>query len=81
MYKGMRVRIEMVREGVSDKGQSLKSPEEVAEFLSELKMKDREHFVVICVDVKCKVLCVNICSIGSLNASGLSLVKCLRLYY
>lgn len=52
------------------KNRSIRSPEDgydlFKQFLGEL---DREYFVVMCLDVKNQPTAINICHIGSLNAS------------
>ncbi len=48
----------------------LSSPEDVAKVISTLiGQKDREHLVTLCLNTKNKISCVEIASIGSLNAS------------
>lgn len=52
------------------KDRSIRSPEDgynlFKQFLGEL---DREYFVVMCLDVKNQPTAINVCHIGSLNAS------------
>lgn len=52
------------------KDRSIRSPEDAynlfKQFLGEL---DREYFVVMCLDVKNQPTAINVCHIGSLNAS------------
>lgn len=69
MYKGLKVQIEMVREGNRKLGPEIKCPEDIYELLSDLDKKDREHLMVICLTAKNRVICINTVSIGSLTAS------------
>jgi len=69
MYKGLEVQIQMVRETSEKLGPSIKTPQTVWELLLDLRKKDREYFVVLCLDCKNRVLCINTVSIGTLNAS------------
>ncbi|MFA5032273.1 MAG: JAB domain-containing protein [bacterium] len=69
MYKGLAVRIEMIRETVEKMGPAVKTPQTVWELLSDLRKKDREYFVVLCLNSKNRVLCINTISVGTLNAS------------
>ncbi len=49
---------------------NVKSPEDAYKLLKQFLLEaDREHFVVICLDTKNQPTAVNICHIGSLNAS------------
>ncbi|PIC74200.1 DNA repair protein [Sporosarcina sp. P17b] len=65
------VSLRMVKESsLLYKNRSIKSPEDgyqlFKQFLGEL---DREYFVVMCLDVKNQPTAINVCHIGSLNAS------------
>ncbi|MFD1734993.1 DNA repair protein RadC [Bacillus salitolerans] len=52
------------------KERSVRSPEDGATLLKEfLGEKDREYFVVIALDTKNQPVSINVCHIGSLNAS------------
>lgn len=65
------VSLRMVKESsLLYKDRSIRSPQDgynlFKQFLGEL---DREHFVVMCLDVKNQPTAINVCHIGSLNAS------------
>ena len=48
----------------------ISSPQDSIKLLSQfLENKDREEFIVICLDTKNQPACINVCSIGTLNAS------------
>ena len=52
------------------KKRSIDSPEDGYLFLKQfIQDADREHFIVICLDTKNQPTAINICHIGSLNAS------------
>ncbi len=70
MYKGLEVQIEMVREAPEKLGPTITNPEDVWKLLSSLRKKDREHFVVICLNAKNRVICINTVSIGTLTSSA-----------
>lgn len=49
---------------------SMTSPEAIAEVLqSFFETADREEFIVVCLNSKNKIICINTVSIGSLNSS------------
>lgn len=65
------VSLKMVKErSLLYKNRTIRSPEDAynlfKQFLGEL---DREYFVVICLDVKNQPTAINVCHVGSLNAS------------
>ncbi|ARK22254.1 JAB domain-containing protein [Sporosarcina ureae] len=65
------VSLRMVKEScLLYKNRSIKSPEDgfhlFKQFLGEL---DREYFVIMCLDVKNQPTAINVCHVGSLNAS------------
>ena len=65
------VSLRMVKESsLLYRNRSIKSPEDgfqlFKQFLGEL---DREYFVLLCLDVKNQVTAINVCHVGSLNAS------------
>ena len=68
-YRGLKVRVELVREGTSEiYGRDLSNPKEVADFVGEeLRWADREHFVSILLNAKNMPLYVDEVSIGSLS--------------
>lgn len=52
------------------KDRSVRSPEDGYKLLKQfLEDKDREHFIVVALDTKNQPVSINICHIGSLNAS------------
>jgi DNA repair protein RadC len=52
------------------KDRSVRSPEDSYKLLKQfLEDKDREHFIVVALDTKNQPVSINICHIGSLNAS------------
>ncbi|PWE73869.1 DNA repair protein RadC [Bacillus cereus] len=65
------IRLKMVKEGsLLYKERRIKSPEDASillkQFLGEV---DREYFIVLCLDTKNQPTAINVCHIGSLNAS------------
>lgn len=77
MYKRLEARIEIVREKSAKLGPQIKTPTDVFKLLADLKYKDREYFVVLCLNTRNRVICINTVSIGSLNAS---LVHCREVF-
>lgn len=67
------VAVQLVKEkGVNyaAEGKNLTSPEEVAEVLREYyATADREQFVVMCLNSKNKLICINVVSVGSIMSS------------
>lgn len=52
------------------KKRQIKSPEDASNLLRQFLVEaDREYFIVICLDTKNQPTAINICHIGSLNAS------------
>ena len=68
-YQGLEAKIELVREKSAKLGPQIKTPEDVYKLLTDLRYKDREHFLVLCLNTRNRVICINTVSIGSLNAS------------
>ena len=68
------VKIQMVRDGSIEYGKkSISKPQELAELgLKFLKNADREMFVLICLNTKNYVNCINLVSIGTLDRSVIS---------
>lgn len=65
------IQLKMVKEGsLLYKERRIKSPEDanvlLKQFLGEV---DREYFIVLCLDTKNQPTAINVCHIGSLNAS------------
>lgn len=65
------VSVKMVKEcSMLYKNRVIRSPEDgyrlLQQFLGEV---DREHFIVVCLDTKNQPTAINVCHIGSLNAS------------
>lgn len=65
------VSVRMVKEcSMLYKNRVVRSPEDgyrlLQQFLGEV---DREHFIVVCLDTKNQPTAINVCHIGSLNAS------------
>jgi DNA repair protein RadC len=65
------VSIKLVKESsLLYKERSVRSPEDGYELLKLfLEEKDREHFIVVSLDTKNQPVSINVCHIGSLNAS------------
>lgn len=65
------VRLKMVKEGsILYKERRIKSPEDASVLLKQfLGEVDREYFIVLCLDTKNQPTAINVCHIGSLNAS------------
>lgn len=61
----------MVKEfSILYKNRVVRSPEDGYELMKEfLGDVDREHFIVVCLDTKNQPTALNVCHIGSLNAS------------
>lgn len=61
------------------KNRSVRSPEDVYQLLKQfLGDVDREYFVVVCLDTKNQPTAINICHIGSLNASIVHPRECFK---
>lgn len=74
------VSLRMVRESsILYKDRKIKSPEDgfklMKEFLGDV---DREYFVVVCLDTKNQPTNINICHVGSLNASIVHPRECFK---
>lgn len=65
----LRVRIELVREYVGEYYGKITGPASVADMVPDLQFADREHVAVIFLSTPNKVLGVNICSAGTINAA------------
>lgn len=65
------VSVKLVKESsLLYKKRSIRSPEDAYDLLkSFIEDRDREHFVVIALDTKNQPVSINVCHIGSLNAS------------
>ncbi|EJS02229.1 JAB domain-containing protein [Bacillus cereus] len=65
------VRLKMVKEGsILYKERRIKSPEDASVLLKQfLGEVDREYFIVLCLNTKNQPTAINVCHIGSLNAS------------
>ncbi|MGH0601586.1 JAB domain-containing protein [Bacillus mycoides] len=65
------VRLKMVKVGsLLYKERRIKSPEDASVLLKQfLGEVDREYFIVLCLDTKNQPTAINVCHIGSLNAS------------
>ncbi len=65
------VSLKMVKEfSILYKNRVVRSPEDGYELMKEfLGDVDREHFIVVCLDTKNQPTALNVCHIGSLNAS------------
>lgn len=62
--------VELVRSRETPYSSTLRNSKDIAAFLTEyLKGADREHFVVLLLDNKSRVLGINTVSVGSLSAS------------
>lgn len=68
------VSVKLVRESsIFYERRSIRSPQDAYDlFKSFLEDKDREHFIVVSLDTKNQPVSINICHIGSLNASIVS---------
>ncbi|MBT9248276.1 RadC family protein [Bacillus halotolerans] len=68
------VSVKFVRESsILYERRSIRSPQDAYDlFKSFLEDKDREHFIVVSLDTKNQPVSINICHIGSLNASIVS---------
>jgi DNA repair protein RadC len=65
------VSLKLVREpSVMYKERQIKSPEDAYKLLKPFLVEaDREKFVVVCLDMKSRSTAINVCHVGSLNAS------------
>ncbi|MGG3162893.1 JAB domain-containing protein [Geobacillus stearothermophilus] len=65
------VSLKLVRESsVLYKERQIKSPEDAYKLLNPFLVEaDREKFVVVCLDTKNQPTAINVCHVGSLNAS------------
>jgi len=60
-----KIRLIQDKTGRYDNGPQLLSPESIYQFTRDLAWHDRETFVVICMDIKLRVICQHIVSIGT----------------
>ncbi|WP_394185106.1 RadC family protein [Metabacillus halosaccharovorans] len=74
------VSVKLVRESsILYERRSIRSPQDAYDLLkSFLEDKDREHFIVVSLDTKNQPVSINICHIGSLNASIVSLREVMK---
>lgn len=65
------VSVKLVKESsILYRNRSIRSPKDGYELMKEfLEDKDREHFVVVALDTKNQPASINVCHVGSLNAS------------
>ena len=66
---GLRVGVQLVRQGKEKYDVSITNPKELAKMLGYLKKLDREHFLTVHLDTRNMVLGIETVSIGSLNYS------------
>ncbi|MGG3859914.1 DNA repair protein RadC [Metabacillus fastidiosus] len=74
------VSVKLVKESsLLYKDRCIRSPEDgyqlLKQFLGEV---DREHFIIVCLDTKNQPTAINICHIGSLNASIVHPRECFK---
>jgi DNA repair protein RadC len=74
------VSLKLVRESsLLYKDRCVRSPEDGYNLLKQfLGEADREHFIVVCLDTKNQPTAINICHIGSLNASIVHPRECFK---
>jgi DNA repair protein RadC len=74
------VRLKLVKESsLLYKDRCVRSPEDSYQLLKQfLGEVDREYFVVVCLDTKNQPTAINICHIGSLNASIVHPRECFK---
>ena len=75
---GLRVRIQLVRQGKPSYSTKIVGPGDAAQLLAHLRREDREHFVCICVDANNNVLGVETVSVGTLSASLVHPRECMK---
>jgi len=75
---GLRVGVQLVRQGKVKYSVSIINPGEVAKMLAHLGKQDREHFVCVHLDTRNNVLGVETVSIGSLNYSIVHPRECFK---
>ncbi|WP_092492193.1 RadC family protein [Virgibacillus salinus] len=65
------VSVKLLKEtSIMYKNRAIQSPEDGYELMKEfLGEVDREHFLVVCLDTKNQPTSINVCHVGSLNAS------------
>lgn len=68
-FDKLKVRIELVRESNAPPRPTVTSPSEVADLVSDLNKKDREHFLCIHLDTRNAIIGIEEVTIGSLNAA------------
>lgn len=73
-FDGHQVHIALVRETPHSAlpARYINQPEDVQDLMQSLTEKDREHFAVILLNTKNRVIGVNVVSIGTLNATLVS---------
>ena len=72
MFNGRQVGIRIIKEKGAKESLYIKGPADVDRLLSSLRERDREHFVVILLNTKNRVLGVDVASVGILDAALIS---------
>jgi len=75
---GLRVGVQLVRQGKAKYNVSITNPREIAKMLAYLGKQDREHFVTIHLDTRNIVLGLETVSVGSLNYSIVHPRECFK---
>ncbi|OGS36443.1 MAG: hypothetical protein A2293_06605 [Elusimicrobia bacterium RIFOXYB2_FULL_49_7] len=75
---GLRVGVQLVRQGKAKYGISITNPGEVLKLLVCLQKQDREHFLTIHLDSRNQILGMETVSIGSLNYSIVHPRECFK---
>jgi len=68
-FKKCGVKVQLIKDSSYSNGPVVKTPESVAELVSDLKSKDREHLLCIHLNTRNAVVGIETVSIGSLNAN------------
>ncbi|KKW22074.1 MAG: repair protein RadC protein [Parcubacteria group bacterium GW2011_GWF2_50_9] len=75
---GLRVGVQLVRQGKAKYNVSITRPGEVSDLLAYLRKQDREHFLTIHLDTRNHILGLETVSIGSLNYSIVHPRECFK---
>lgn len=75
---GLRIGVQLVRQGKAKYDVSITNPGEVAKMLAYMKKLDREHFLTIHLDTRNIILGVETVSVGSLNYSIVHPRECFK---
>jgi DNA repair protein RadC len=71
-FAGLQVRVHLVREGTAEYSVPIRCPEDVVGIVKEVREWDREAFLTLALDIRNRVLGVELTAIGTLSAAPIS---------